>query len=78
MHNNNHNEMLRLLRFKSSGDTDLDFLAGMIPHHEGAISMSEVIVPHFKDPKLVEFAEGIIKAQKEEIQFMKEWIESNR
>ena len=60
-----------------TGDTDRDFVTGMIPHHEGAIVMSEKILPHLKDPEIKKFAESIIKAQKEEISYMKEWLVKN-
>lgn len=60
-----------------TGDTDKDFITGMIPHHQGAVVMSEKIIPHLKDPKIREFAENIVKAQKEEIEYMKNWLAEN-
>ena len=35
-----------------TGNPDRDFLAGMIPHHQGAIDMAEVELKHGKDPKV--------------------------
>jgi uncharacterized protein (DUF305 family) len=46
----------------------------MIPHHQGAIEMSEELIKKTKDPELKAFAEKIIKDQKAEIKMMQEWL----
>ncbi|WP_321890105.1 CopM family metallochaperone [Paraburkholderia bannensis] len=56
-----------------TGDTDADFVAHMIPHHQGAVDQAEVELKYGKDPQMKVLAKKIIKAQKEEIAFMTQW-----
>lgn len=56
-----------------SGDSDKDFVAGMIPHHQGAVDMAKVELQYGKDPQLKKLARDIIKSQDEQIAFMKSW-----
>ena len=59
-----------------TGDADRDFLASMIPHHQGAIDMAQVVLKHGKDPKVRKLAQDIIDAQKKEIATMKAWLKA--
>lgn len=65
-----HDDMMAAL----TGDPDVDFMQGMIPHHQGAIDMAEIVLKHGKDPETRKLAEEIIKAQTAEIAFMREWL----
>ena len=56
-----------------TGDADKDFVAHMIPHHQGAIEMAQVELKYGKDPELKRLARNIIKAQHDEIAFMRRW-----
>jgi uncharacterized protein (DUF305 family) len=60
-----------------SGNTDADFVKGMIPHHEGAVDMAKIVIAFGKDAEVKKLAETIIKAQEEEIAWMKEWLRKN-
>ncbi len=57
-----------------TGDADVDFVKGMIPHHQGAVEMAKVVLQYGKDPKLKQLARDIIRAQDKEIAFMQRWL----
>lgn len=57
---------------EETGNSALDFIAGMIPHHEAAVSMAESYLNHGgSHQQLKPLAEDIISAQKTEITQMK-------
>ena len=59
-----------------TGDADVDFLAMMIPHHQGAIDMARAVLVHGRDPATRRLAEDIIASQRVEIDGMKRRLEA--
>jgi uncharacterized protein (DUF305 family) len=57
-----------------TNDVDVDFVRGMIPHHQGAIDQANVFLKYNKDLRLRRLALGIIAAQRKEIRFMQRWL----
>ncbi len=52
---------------------DLRFIDGMVPHHEGAVTMAEAALDNSQRSEIRQLAEAIIAAQAVEIAQMQEW-----
>ena len=60
-----------------TGDPDRDFVALMIPHHQGAIDMAKALLLYGKDEQLKRLAQEIITDQESEIQLMQLWLKQH-
>ncbi len=69
--------MHKAMDIRFTGRADRDFIAGMIPHHEGAIAMAQVVLRHGTNPEVKQLANEIIAAQQKEIAWMREWLAKN-
>jgi hypothetical protein len=70
-------KMHKAMDIPYTGNTDVDFVKGMIPHHEGAVDMAKTVLAFGKDPQVRALAESIIKSQEAEIAQMKAWLAKN-
>ena len=62
-----NDQMHQAMNTAYTGDADIDFLRGMIAHHEGALAMAKVAVEHGEAQDVRNLAEEIITAQQAEI-----------
>ena len=63
--------MMKSMHVRPSGNVDRDFVAMMVPHHEGAIGMARLELQYGQDETLRRLAQEIIVTQQEEIAAMR-------
>lgn len=61
-----------------SGDSDMDFVRLMLPHHQAAIDMAKAQLLYGKDPPMRRLAQEIITDQQSEIELMQLWLKQHR
>ena len=67
--------MHHAMMVKFSGKADVDYVRGMIAHHQGAVDMAGVWLEHGGDPELRPLVHDIYNAQTQEIRWMRRWLE---
>ena len=64
-------KMMAAMDVKPTGDVDADFVATMVPHHQGAIDMAQAELRYGRNEQLRRLAQEIIVTQQEEIAAMR-------
>lgn len=73
-----NDKMRRDMTNSLTGDADRDFVVSMIPHHQGAIEMADIVLKYGKDATIRALAQKIISEQQKEIARMKAWLAQQR
>ncbi len=60
-----------------SGNSDVDFVRLMLPHHQAAVDMAKTQLLHGKDPQMRRLAQEIITDQQLEIEVMQLWLKQH-
>jgi uncharacterized protein (DUF305 family) len=63
--------MMTAMQIQSSGDADVDFVAMMVPHHQGAIDMAQAELRYGHNEPLRRMAQEMIVTQQQEIAAMR-------
>ena len=64
-------KMVHDMAVKPTGDVDADFVAMMVPHHQGAIDMALAVLRHGRNSQIKRLAQEIIVTQQQEIVVMR-------
>ncbi|HYR87389.1 MAG TPA: DUF305 domain-containing protein [Terriglobia bacterium] len=59
---------------KPSGDSDVDFVKLMLPHHQAAIDMAKIQLANGNDSQIRRLAQEIVTDQQSEIVLMQLWL----
>ncbi|QNP42150.1 DUF305 domain-containing protein [Lysobacter terrestris] len=62
--------MMVAMDVSPTGDVDRDFVAMMVPHHQGAIDMARAVLRYGKNEQIRRLAQEIIVTQQQEIAAM--------
>lgn len=64
-------KMMNAMTVKPTGDVDADFVAMMVPHHQGAIEMAQAVLRYGRNPQIKRLSQEIIVTQQQEIAIMR-------
>src|SRR4030088_2695359 len=65
------NKMMMDMAVKPTGDVDRDFVAMMVPHHQGAVDMAQAELRYGHNEQLRRLAQEIVVTQQQEITVMR-------
>jgi Domain of unknown function (DUF305) len=65
------NQMMADMKIKPTGDVDRDFVAMMVPHHQGAVDMAKAELQYGHNAQLRRLAHEIVVKQQQEITEMR-------
>jgi len=65
------NKMMADMTVKPTGDVDRDFVAMMVPHHQGAVDMAKAELKYGHNEQLRRLAQEIVVTQQQEIAVMR-------
>jgi uncharacterized protein (DUF305 family) len=71
-------KMMAAMAVQPSGDVDRDFVATMVPHHQGAIEMAQAELRYGHNEQLRRIAQEIIVDQTQEIAVMRLGVEASK
>ncbi|MBZ5573790.1 MAG: DUF305 domain-containing protein, partial [Acidobacteriia bacterium] len=66
-----------MMSIEQSGNSDIDFVRLMLPHHQAAIDMAKAQLLYGKDPQMRRLAQEIITDQQSEIELMQLWLKQH-
>jgi uncharacterized protein (DUF305 family) len=72
------NKMMADMAVKPTGDVDRDFVAMMVPHHQGAVDMAKTEIKYGHDEQLRRLAQEIVANQQQEIVAMRNAVGDGR
>ncbi|MHB8267913.1 DUF305 domain-containing protein [Bradyrhizobium sp.] len=72
------NNMMANMTIKPTGDVDRDFVAMMVPHHQGAVDMAKAKLKYGHNEQLRRLAQEIVAHQQREIAVMRNAVSDGR
>src|SRR5882757_3446517 len=67
-------EMMADMTINPTGDVDRDFVAMMVPHHQGAVDMAKAELKYGHNERLRRLAREIVAKQQQEIKVMRDAV----
>lgn len=71
-------KMMADMMIKPTGDVDRDFVAMMVPHHQGAVDMAKAELKYGRNERLRRLAREIVAKQQQEIIIMHDAVRDER